>query len=91
MISAEHKLLQSVLVFNCTYKNAKLGQLSTENIKEFFKALVDKSEITLHFNCFYGDNDHHKAESLFKGFGHALKKALIITGTEDFSSKGVLL
>jgi len=78
------------LVFNCDFKNEKLGDMTSQNIKEFFKALVQKSQIALHLNCLYGENDHHKAESLFKGFGHAMKVALIIKGDRDFSTKGVL-
>lgn len=82
---------RSVLIFNCKFIDSSLGCLSSQNIKEFFKAVVDRSQITLHMTCLYGENDHHKAESFFKGFGQVLNKALSINGEKDFSTKGVLL
>jgi imidazoleglycerol phosphate dehydratase HisB len=37
-----------------------------------------------------GENDHHKAEALFKAFGIALKRAIRVTGSGIPSTKGVL-
>jgi imidazoleglycerol-phosphate dehydratase len=38
----------------------------------------------------YGENDHHKIESVFKGFGRAMKKAVQITSDDLQSTKGAL-
>jgi imidazoleglycerol-phosphate dehydratase len=45
-------------------------------IKEFFRALASKAEITLHISLKHGSNNHHIAESIFKGFGRALAQAV---------------
>ncbi|NFE94125.1 imidazoleglycerol-phosphate dehydratase HisB [Clostridium botulinum] len=63
------------LVFDCEFTREKVGELSTEMIEEFFRAFALNSEITLHCKVLYGKNDHHKIESLFKGFGRALRDA----------------
>lgn len=78
------------LVYDCTYQRADLGTLDVQNIKEFFKSVSNSALMTLHLSVLYGDNDHHKAETLFKGFGRALKVAVQITSDQVMSSKGVL-
>lgn len=78
------------LVFNALFKQDKLGTLSTENVEEFFKAFVQEARINLHIENIYGSNDHHKVESIFKGFGRALKEAVGIISDELPSTKGLL-
>ncbi len=34
--------------------------------------------LTLHVECLYGDNNHHIAESCFKGLARALRAAVAI-------------
>lgn len=45
-------------------------------IKEFFKALVSSSGITLHIKNAAGETNHHIAESIFKGFARAFAQAV---------------
>lgn len=45
-------------------------------IQEFFIAFVNNAAITLHIKMMKGRNNHHIAESIFKGFGHALAIAI---------------
>jgi imidazoleglycerol phosphate dehydratase HisB len=78
------------LVFNCKFTREQLGMLSTEMIEEFFRAFATASGTTLHVNLLYGSNDHHKAEAVFKAFGHAVKEAVAIVGTELPTTKGYL-
>lgn len=79
-----------LLVFNATFTRPSIGGLSLENIKEFFYAFAIESRMTLHIDILYGDNNHHMVESIFKGFGRALREAIQITGTSIPSTKGVL-
>jgi imidazoleglycerol-phosphate dehydratase len=81
---------RSYLVYDCGYSRNDLGTLDVQNIKEFFKSLVSKSGITLHISVLYGENDHHKAEAIFKGVGRVFRKAFTITNDSIQSSKGVL-
>ena len=64
--------------------------MSCEMVEEFFRAFAMASGITLHINVYYGTNDHHKVESIFKAFGRALKQASEIVSDVVSSSKGVL-
>ena len=78
------------LVFNASFKQDKVGSLSTENVLEFFKAFVQEARINLHIELLYGTNDHHKIESIFKAFGRALKDAVNVVSDELPSTKGLL-
>ena len=78
------------LVFNVNFSYEKIGSMSTQMFKEFFRAFVNESRITLHINLLYGENDHHKIEAVFKSFTRALKEGSEIISKEVSSSKGVL-
>ncbi|MCX7884712.1 MAG: imidazoleglycerol-phosphate dehydratase HisB [Caloramator sp.] len=80
------------LVFNVLFNKEFIGNFETELIKEFFYAFAINSKITLHINLMYGENSHHIAESIFKGFGRALLKATRINENIDgvMSTKGSL-
>ncbi len=60
--------------------------------REFFRALAVRGGMTLHINTFYGENEHHMIESVFKAVARALDDAVTlddrIQGVR--SSKGVL-
>jgi len=66
---------RAFLNFNCKFKKAKIGDLDSDLIKEFFWGLVRHLEATLHIRVLSGENEHHKAESIFKAFGKAMKIA----------------
>jgi len=66
---------RAYLNFNCKFKKEKIGDLDSDLIKEFFWGFVRHLEATLHVRVLYGENEHHKAESLFKAFSKAMKTA----------------
>lgn len=66
---------RAFLNFDCKFKNPKIGDLEAGLIKEFFWGFVRHLEATLHIRALYGEDDHHKAESLFKALGKAMKTA----------------
>jgi len=78
------------LVYNVNYNRNVIGEMATEDFKEFFKGFVNNSMTTLHVDVLYGENDHHKIEAVFKGFGRALKTASRITSDSLQSTKGAL-
>jgi len=63
------------LYFDVPFKREKLGDISTECIKEFFAAVAMNAGITVHMRKIAGDNEHHLCDALFKGFGIALHQA----------------
>ncbi|KAK3606926.1 hypothetical protein CHS0354_018522 [Potamilus streckersoni] len=54
-------------VFRCDFQHALIGQFPTDMVVHFFRSLASEIGLTLHQEILYGDNDHHKAEALFKG------------------------
>lgn len=78
------------LVFNVNFQSEKIGNMSTQMFKEFFRAFVNESKLTLHINLVYGENDHHKIEAVFKSFARALKEGSEVISSDISSSKGVL-
>jgi imidazoleglycerol-phosphate dehydratase len=77
------------LVFNAVFTSPTVGALDTQTVKEFFRAVAFNAKITLHINVLYGENDHHKIETIFKSFAYALKTAIVPT-EGIISAKGTL-
>ena len=78
------------LVFDCPFTADKIGEMDTQMVEEFMRALAYNAGITLHLRCLYGKNDHHKAEALYKALAHSLKQAVVPAGNAVLSTKGVL-
>ncbi|WP_108663843.1 imidazoleglycerol-phosphate dehydratase HisB [Acuticoccus kandeliae] len=80
------------LVFRTTFHTDKIGTFDTQLVREFFTALAMNSRMTLHIETLYGENDHHIAESCFKGVARALGAAVRITAPDGAipSTKGAL-
>ncbi|WP_318614043.1 imidazoleglycerol-phosphate dehydratase HisB [Sporosarcina sp. YIM B06819] len=83
---------RSFLVFNVEGMKDKVGDFDTELVEEFFLAFTNNAKINLHINLQYGKNTHHIIESIFKGFGRALRVASTINPDVKGvpSTKGVL-
>lgn len=80
------------MVFDAVFKSDMMGAMDTSLVEEFFRAVAFNAGMNLHIKVFYGSNDHHIAEAIFKAFGRALDEASRlderITGV--MSTKGVL-
>jgi len=79
-----------VCVFSSDFRREKIGGLSLENIREFLIAFSTEARLTLHVKVLYGENDHHKAEAVFKGLGRAVRQATRIDSASIPSTKGTL-
>lgn len=80
------------LAYNVAIPVSNIGNLATENIREFFQAVVNQAGINLHIDLLRGDNSHHILEATFKAFARAWRQAAtIVSGVEGvWSSKGKL-
>jgi imidazoleglycerol-phosphate dehydratase len=81
------------LVFKAEFARDKVGSFDTELVREWFQAFAMNSGLTLHVETLYGSNDHHIAESCFKGLARALRAAVTIDARakdEVPSTKGAL-
>ncbi len=63
------------LVFNTRFTQVKLGEMDTELFEHWFHSFAQNAGITLHIETLYGANNHHIAESVFKGLARALRIA----------------
>jgi len=72
------------LIFNVQFKKAKIG-FDFPLLEDFLRALVFSAGLNLHINMRYGNNNHHIAESIFKGMARVMLEALSI----DKRVKGV--
>lgn len=83
---------RSYCVFIGQFSTENVGQFPTEMVKHFFQSFASAAKITLHQEILYGENDHHKIESLFKGFARALNEAISQRAGFDAlpSTKGIL-
>jgi imidazoleglycerol-phosphate dehydratase len=66
------------LVFKVKFGRAKVGPFDTELVEEWFRAFATNAGVTLHVATLYGGNDHHIAESCFKGLARALCAAVAV-------------
>ncbi|MBX9826009.1 MAG: imidazoleglycerol-phosphate dehydratase HisB [Xanthobacteraceae bacterium] len=81
------------LVFKAEFSRDKVGAFDTELVREWFQAFAMNAGVTLHVETLYGTNDHHIAESCFKGLARALRAAFAIdprAAGEVPSTKGTL-
>ena len=71
----------------------RVGTYDTQLVREFFVALVNHSQMTLHIRQLDGINSHHIIEATFKAFARAMRMAVEIDPRRAEtipSSKGIL-
>ncbi len=80
------------LHYDVKFTGQRTGDFELELIKEFMRAVSVHGGLTLHISLLYGSNNHHIAESLFKGLGRALDQATSVDRRIQgvLSTKGVL-
>lgn len=83
---------RSCLVYDAVINREKVGDLSTENVREFFQAVANAAGMNIHIDLIRGDNAHHCIEAIFKAFARALRMAVAIEPRVEgiWSSKGSL-
>jgi imidazoleglycerol-phosphate dehydratase len=64
-----------VLCYRVSLTKRTTGTFDVGLIKEFFRALVTNSGITMHVDLLSGDEPHHISEAIFKAFARALDQA----------------
>jgi imidazoleglycerol-phosphate dehydratase len=81
------------LVWKVAFSQPKVGDMDTELFREWFQAFAQHAGITLHVETLYGENNHHIAETCYKGLARALRQALTIDPRQQGrvpSTKGTL-
>lgn len=67
---------RNFVVWNVNFERPMLGQMDTQLIEEFFRALAGNGLFNLHVNQRAGHNAHHVAEACFKSVARALRAAV---------------
>ncbi|VXD23935.1 Imidazoleglycerol-phosphate dehydratase [Planktothrix paucivesiculata PCC 9631] len=81
------------LTYSLEIPTQRVGTYDTQLVREFFVAIVNNSQLTLHLRQLDGINSHHIIEAGFKAFARALRMAVEIDSRRANtipSSKGVL-
>ena len=71
------------LEYNVKYPRSRVGEFDVDLLQEFFQGFVNHAKVTLHIDNLKGGNSHHIAETIFKGFGKALKMAVAIDSRQS--------
>lgn len=79
------------LNWHVEFHRERIGDVPTEMFMHFFKSLSDAAAMNLYIEA-HGDNEHHKAESIFKALARSVKMAIQrnVFHYELPSTKGVL-
>jgi|TARA_B110000196_G_scaffold279787_1_gene259579 imidazoleglycerol-phosphate dehydratase len=64
--------------YDVAFNRDKIGEFDVDLFYEFFQGLVNHAGISLHIDNIKGRNAHHIAETMFKGFGRALRMAVTL-------------
>jgi imidazoleglycerol-phosphate dehydratase len=81
------------LSYGLTIPTERVGTYDTQLVREFFVAIVNHAQMTLHIRQLDGINSHHIIEATFKAFARSLRMAVEIDPRRAQSipsSKGVL-
>ena len=84
---------RQAFVYNVDYQFPMVRDFSIVLVKEFFQAFANDAACNLHITLEYGEEPHHIAEAIFKGFARALDVATTIDprlGGALPSTKGTL-
>lgn len=78
------------LVWNVEFKKERTGEMPSEMFFHFFKSFSDAAGCNLNIKA-EGENEHHKAEAVFKAFARALGMAVKRTGNYNLpTTKGII-
>ena len=81
------------LTYGLEIPTQRVGTYDTQLVREFFVAVINHSQMTLHIRQLDGMNSHHIIEATFKAFARATRMAIAIDPRRAStipSSKGVL-
>jgi len=62
-------------VVNLKGAAARVGDLQTELVHDFFEGFASGARANVHVKVMYGRSSHHKVEAVFKAFARALRVA----------------
>ncbi|MEE8342901.1 MAG: imidazoleglycerol-phosphate dehydratase HisB [Gammaproteobacteria bacterium] len=64
------------LDYQVNFSRARIGEFDVDLLHEFFQGFTNHALATVHLDNLKGRNAHHIAETLFKAFGRAVRRAV---------------
>ena len=80
-------------VIDAKFKRKKIGDMDSDMVRHFLETFALEAKINLHAEVLSGQDDHHRAEAMFKALGKALDSATRIDpriGGKVPSTKGMI-
>jgi imidazoleglycerol-phosphate dehydratase len=83
---------RSYIVYRVQNTRDKVGTFSVELAEHFWHSFAEHCKCNLHIEVFYGRNQHHIIEAVFKSTARALSQAVQIDGRISgvMSTKGII-
>jgi len=84
---------RSSLIFEAAFTREFIGELQSDLVREFFAGFSQGARCNVAVRMLYAGNDHHRCESIFKGFGRAVSSACEVRERAEKSlpsTKGVI-
>lgn len=80
------------LQFDADFSHSHVGDMSTQMVRHFWFSFAERASCNLHISVLAGENDHHRAEAIFKAAARALRAAVTRNPSHDPlpSTKGLL-
>ena len=69
---------RSYVVLDLNLEGSSIEDLESEEIEHFLFSFAQTAKMNLHAKILYGENNHHKAEALFKALALSLRQAVSI-------------
>jgi imidazoleglycerol-phosphate dehydratase len=66
---------RSYTVLDMSFSDNDMMGFPTDLVRHFLESFAAEARMNLHAGIKYGNNDHHKAEALFKALGRVLEAA----------------
>ena len=71
------------------FTNEKIGDMTSSIVIHFFESFAGSAKVNI-YGTVERQNDHHKAEAIFKAFAKSIKDAIKVEHDQIPSTKGVL-
>jgi imidazoleglycerol-phosphate dehydratase len=83
---------RAYVVYRVTNARDRVGELETEMVEHFWRSFAGEAGCNLHIELFYGANQHHITEAIFKAAARGLSAATRVSDRIEgvLSTKGTL-
>jgi imidazoleglycerol-phosphate dehydratase len=83
---------RAFVVYRVSNVRERIGDLDVELVEHFWRSFAGEARCNLHIELFYGANQHHIIEAVFKSAARAFSEATRVSERVEgvLSTKGIL-